>query len=50
MRTTKREPRLASGAEELVRDEVMETGHDAGAMGLNGTMACKAPKLELGVT
>ena len=29
MHTMKREPRLASGAEELARDEVVGTGHDA---------------------
>ena len=33
MRTMKREPRLASGAEELVWDEVVETGHGAGSDG-----------------
>ena len=33
MRTTKREPRQASGAEELARGEVVEAGHDAGGDG-----------------
>ena len=47
MRTMKREPRLASGEEELAQDEVVETSHDVGAMGLNSTAAGKAPKLEL---
>ena len=46
--TMKREPRLASGAEELAWDEVVETGHDTGATGLNGTVVGKALKLELG--
>ena len=33
VRIMKREPRLASGAEELERGEVVETGHDAGGDG-----------------
>ena len=48
MRTMKREPRRASGAEELAWGEVVEGGHGAAMTGLNGTAASKAPKLELG--
>ena len=33
MHTSKREPRRASGAEELVRNVAVETGHDAGGGG-----------------
>ena len=50
VRTAKREPRQASGVEELARDEVVGTGHDVAVVGLISTAAGKAPKLEPGLT
>ena len=50
VRTTKREPRRASGAEELARVKLWRLATMRAVMSLNGTVAGKAPKLELGVT
>ena len=47
MHTTNREPRLASGAEELAWGEVVGAGHDTGSDGLNDMVVGKGPKLEL---